>query len=1172
MMATLQTIESANRSHLEQAIQPQTTPPHLSFNKRPYPNDADANIDITSNDENEEWRADQRWRNMTLTIAHYQRLMQIGEGTYGQVYKAKCLNSGRDVALKKIRVQHGAYQGFPTTAIREIKIMKKLSHFNMVELIEVLTSKGVEYLDHDDEREEDRRKREKDELTQAKDKLLGQADGRSESVEKQAKSLSTNNKDKHIDTREGFKGNLFLVLEYVSHDLTGLMDMHYRFSEVQVKCIFRQLLDVLDYIHENKYVHRDLKCSNILLTSHFELKLADFGLARSIDDTHCMFDSPGSSANVVSRASHFKQDFTNKVITLWYRPPELLLGETQYGTAVDMWSAGCILAEIILGKPILTGKTEMEQLSLIFDLMGTPSEETWAGYQDLKHLKSGEMSVGKSRKSQLSKKYERKGKMCSSAIGLLEKLLELDPSKRITAERALTSRYFLEEPRAPENPAHLGTIDLGSGAGADGHFHEFQTKKKRREAKAAAEKSKKEAIANGLNSKEAEKVYNDKYEAEIRRMCEEESKQVTKDNQKNISELKSRAYDVDRQVECETQMPKYARDKSMTMPAEKGLESDGMITRRANVDYCAEYANEDAKEIYTSSSNICGANSPLNTQDTKDVNQSRVKSDETQLRVSRSSDAIAKIDFQGELGDLRLLETTESLLQNETSSNNIESNSNKRNTRNNESRFPSFDSKAMFPTDKYRKRSRSNDHTAPPRSENIKSRREEQRSGNAEGENNHGDQHFGRFPEHDSLFAMSDQNEAQIKNGRSTYHGASVSHNKGASKDFGSGQAYVTRSSVMLGKDNHRKELNEVTERSVRSRSQSVGFQRKSSSREQKIRLCDSESSRDRIETRPHTQLDDAHAGIGGNHKHSYELDTANKDQNKSKATCREKLSSPTTNGGKTESSRGNTTSRQKRRRSSKGSLSRRRSYSDSSSYSSSSSSSSYASSSSSEDSSESPTVRRTSSGQRHTRSRSPRRSRDPERKTSVNNQRWDLFPISQHANSGFHGLRDDLYRRDGQRRGAFDSDNRGRGEFASRLPARGEAARAGRPQGYGESMPTLIDQRGLDRHIAGPMRAGPTWRNDRRPIGPERYSDLPNMHDRNALRNRHVPVNNERRDFPSDRYASDRSRDRPNQGINMERSSRYDPDVVRPNNVRAPKDREGNHGSGDFRRPELKR
>ena len=191
------------------------------------------------------------WSMMTRTIAHYERLEQIGEGTYGQVYKARCKDTEQIVAMKKIRVHHGKDWGMPPTVIREIKILKRLQHPNLVRMMEVVSSKGVEHLDEEDE---------------------------STDVRFQKKS-----KDRVVDAREGYKGNLFLVLEYVSHDLTGLMDIAYQFTPVQVKSIFKQLLEALDYMHQNKYVHRDIKSSNILLDHHFRLKLADFGLARCIE-------------------------------------------------------------------------------------------------------------------------------------------------------------------------------------------------------------------------------------------------------------------------------------------------------------------------------------------------------------------------------------------------------------------------------------------------------------------------------------------------------------------------------------------------------------------------------------------------------------------------------------------------------------------------------------------------------------------------------------------------------------------------------------------------------------------------------------------------------------------------------------------------------------------------
>ncbi|RDX73795.1 Cyclin-dependent kinase C-1, partial [Mucuna pruriens] len=229
----------------------------------------------------------------------FEKLEQIGEGTYGQVYMAKEIKTGEIVALKKIRMDNER-EGFPITAIREIKILKKLHHENVIKLREIVTSPGS-FQDLNVLRKMNRG---------------GQANGRK------------------------YKGGIYMVFEYMDHDLTGLADRPgMRFTVPQIKCYMRQLLTGLHYCHVNQVLHRDIKGSNLLIDNEGNLKLADFGLARSF--------SNDQNANL-----------TNRVITLWYRPPELLLGTTKYGPAVDMWSVGCIFAELLQGKPIFPGKDE----------------------------------------------------------------------------------------------------------------------------------------------------------------------------------------------------------------------------------------------------------------------------------------------------------------------------------------------------------------------------------------------------------------------------------------------------------------------------------------------------------------------------------------------------------------------------------------------------------------------------------------------------------------------------------------------------------------------------------------------------------------------------------------------------------------------------------------------
>lgn len=449
---------------------------------------------------------DASWQHMTRTLAHYERYEQIGEGTYGQVYRARCKDTGRIVALKKMRIHHGGYWGMPLQFIREIKILKRLSHPNLLSMIEVVTSKGVEYLDEDDP--------------------------------PQKNTASLEKADKITDAREGFKGNLFLCLEYVPHDLTGILDIAYQFTEVQIKCIFRQLLDALAYMHEQKYVHRDIKSSNILLDSHFRVKLADFGLARSLEPPilEQMHDRNSSSSSYSSQQQS-QLELTNKVITLWYRPPEILVGATNYGTAVDVWSAGCILAELLLGKPLFTGKTELDQLNLVVEMMGTPSQDAWDFLSKMKRVRTGSSVSGGNDNNgstsssmmnidlaqpvpaKLREKYSNKLPVSQPGITLnfLEKLLEWDPRKRSTAAHALQNRYFWSQPVAPLDPSELGSIQVGPG----GHFHEFQTKKKRREAKVKAEQAKEDALFKGATEEEAKDQFDRVYRGLMKKVAEE---------------------------------------------------------------------------------------------------------------------------------------------------------------------------------------------------------------------------------------------------------------------------------------------------------------------------------------------------------------------------------------------------------------------------------------------------------------------------------------------------------------------------------------------------------------------------------------------------------------------------------------------------------------------------
>jgi cell division cycle 2-like protein len=163
--------------------------------------------------------------------------------------------------------------------------------------------------------------------------------------------------------------SVFMVMEYVEHDLKTLLDnMTSAFQIGEIKTIMLQLLSAIDFLHSNWIVHRDLKTSNLLMNNRGQVKVADFGLARS-------FGSP------LGR-------MTQLVVTLWYRAPELLMGETKYNSAIDIWSIGCIFAELLNKDPLFKGRGEMDQMAKIMGLLGTPDESRWPGFSSLPFTKT----------------------------------------------------------------------------------------------------------------------------------------------------------------------------------------------------------------------------------------------------------------------------------------------------------------------------------------------------------------------------------------------------------------------------------------------------------------------------------------------------------------------------------------------------------------------------------------------------------------------------------------------------------------------------------------------------------------------------------------------------------------------------------------------------------------
>ncbi|KAF9569720.1 Pkinase-domain-containing protein [Agrocybe pediades] len=228
---------------------------------------------------------------------------------------------------------------------------------------------------------------------------------------------------------------VFVVMDFIEHDLKSLLTMMPSpFLQSEIKTLMLQLLSAVNHCHDQWILHRDLKTSNLLMNNRGTIKVADFGLARRYGD-------PVGVGGM-----------TQLVVTLWYRAPEILLGATTYSTAVDMWSVGCIFAELLLKEPLFQAHGELELLSMIFKLLGPPTTQSWPNYTSLPLSKT--ISLPSPQPHQFRQKFPY---LTSAGLDLLMSLLTYDPDQRISAEEALQHPYFTESP-LPKHPDLFGSF------------------------------------------------------------------------------------------------------------------------------------------------------------------------------------------------------------------------------------------------------------------------------------------------------------------------------------------------------------------------------------------------------------------------------------------------------------------------------------------------------------------------------------------------------------------------------------------------------------------------------------------------------------------------------------------------------------------------------------------
>eukprot|EP01018_Ginkgo_biloba_P008431 Gb_29783 [translate_table: standard] len=317
------------------------------------------------------------WRSIFEIDTKYVPIKPVGKGAYGVVCSSENVETNEKFAIKKI---NDAFENQldALRILRELKLLRQIRHENIIALKDIMVP---------------------------------------------------------VDR---FRFNdVYLVYELMDTDLHQIIRSPQPLSDEHCQYFIYQVLRGLKYLHSANILHRDLKPSNLLLNANCDLKICDFGLARTKSDKG--------------------HDMTDYVVTRWYRAPELLLSCEEYNTSIDVWSVGCVLAELLGRKPIFPGKDYINQLRLIISIIGNPDED------DLDFIPSDNArnyikSLPDSPHASLGRLYPNANPL---AIDLLDKMLVFDPRKRITVIEALEHPYLEVLHDLELEPTAEAPLDLG---------------------------------------------------------------------------------------------------------------------------------------------------------------------------------------------------------------------------------------------------------------------------------------------------------------------------------------------------------------------------------------------------------------------------------------------------------------------------------------------------------------------------------------------------------------------------------------------------------------------------------------------------------------------------------------------------------------------------------------